>query len=338
MTANDATLAPARKISSHKATQKPAPAQEGQQPTAESASPSLIVLCLRPEGMKFNGNRIERAQEAGFGWLKNSRLLIGLSDPDTGNEIARHVVNNSDETFSRLKEIQVHTDPELCAWMWRAGSYLMERLKKYAILIGARICDGLGQPLDDEAIDAIGKHIDAVMTKRRAADQEARTVTLPSGERRELSELSFAYAVLREAGAKKGSYRHVRFDAPALHYHEGRAMGMQMAGEIVKFYCKHKTEQLPLDLILREAIQSRGADYYKATEGNVTSGFFEVIETLIKVGAQYLNPEWLKQKIEGSQQAHIGWCQDQDRRKTEFVERMRKGRETAAARRAIVGV
>jgi len=35
-----------------------------QNPT-NTHSASLIALCLRPEGAKFNGNRIERAQEAG---------------------------------------------------------------------------------------------------------------------------------------------------------------------------------------------------------------------------------------------------------------------------------
>jgi hypothetical protein len=204
---------------------------------------SLIVLSLRPEGAKFNGNRVERAQEAGFDWLKNVHL-IGMSHPDTGEEIARHVVATNDEGFGRLKEIQVHIDPERCACMWRAGHYLMERLKKYAVLIGARICNSMGQPLNDEAIDAIGMHIDKVMEQRREADRKACIVTLPNGEVREVSELSFAYTVLREAGSKKKTYRQVHFNAPALHHFEGQTLGMQMAGEIVQFYLKHKEERL----------------------------------------------------------------------------------------------
>lgn len=289
----------------------------------------MIVLSLRPNGPKFNGNRIERAQEAGFGWIKSSNL-IGLSHPDTGDEIARHVINNSEESFGTLKEIQVHVDPELCAWMWKAGSFLIARLKKYAILVGARICDGLGKPLDDESVDAIAKHIDEVMTKRRDADRKARTVTLPNGERRVLSELSFAYMVEREAGSKKHSYRDVLFDAPAMHYYEGKARGMQMAGEIVQFYRRHKEDRLRLGRMLREAMQNDGTGYGnwdKAEVANVTSGFMEVIETLIEVGARSLNPAWLKQKIEQNQQAHLDWCEDRAKRKAEFVERMRQGRE-----------
>jgi len=320
---------PAGAKSAPLAAQKPAPTQHGQPPAAEPLSLSMIVLSLRPNGPKFNGNRIERAQEAGFGWLKSANL-IGLSHPDTGDEVARHVINNRDELFEGLKEIQVHIDPEQCAWMWKAGSYLAARLKKYAILVGARICDGLGQPLDDAAIDAIAKHIDDVMTKRRDADREARTVTLPSGERRVLSELSFAYMVEREAGSKKHVYRDVLFDAPAMHYYEGKARGVQMAGEIVQFYRRHKEDRLRLGRMLREAMQNDGTGYGnwdKAEVANVTSGFMEVIEVLIELGARNLNPAWLKQKIEQNQQAHLDWCEDRAKRKAEFVERMRQGRE-----------
>lgn len=330
---NDATLAPARKTAAPRATQKPAPAQHGQAPGAAPSSLSMIVLSLRPNGSKFNGNRIERAQEAGFGWIKNANQ-IGFADPDTGCEIARHVINNSEELFGSLKEIQVHIDPEQCAWMWRAGTFLMERLKKYASLIGARICDGVGRPLDEEAVTAIRKHIDDVMARRRDADREARTVTLPSGERRELSELSFAYTVVHEAGSKKYAYRQVLFDAPALHYYEGRARGMQMAGEIVQFYRRHKEEKLRLGHILREAMQSNGTGYGswdKAEVANVTSGFFEVIEKLIEVGARHLNPAWLAHNIEQNQQSHVNWCEDRAKRKAEFVERMQLAREAKKA-------
>lgn len=306
-----------------------------ERPTLQPTSSTMIALSIRPIGEKFNGNRIERAQEAGFSWLKNTHL-IGLSCPDTGDEIARHIVNCTDESFGQLKEVQVHIDPEHCAWMWRAGRYLIDRLEKYALLIGGRVCDGLGKPLNDEAIGAIAKHIDSVMAQRRDADRKARTVTLPSGEQRELSELSFAYEVVREAGEKKKSYRRVHFDAPALHIYDGRAMGKQMAGEIVQFYRKHKTQRLDLRRILKEAVRSNGdgyGTYYKADIANVASGFLEVIETLIEVGARNLNPEWLKHHIEHSQSMHLEWCQDRDKNKAEFVERMRNGKKAAADRR-----
>ena len=259
-----ATKAPA----ANKAAPSSAPVSaQTNETTSPGASPSRIVLSLRPNGAKFNGNRIERAQEAGFDWLKEARSTIGWSCPDTGHEIARHVVNRADETMGKLREIQVHIDPGSCAPCWRAGTLLMELLEKYAILIGAHICDGMGIQLDDQQITAVTKHIDAAMALRCQADRKARTVESPNGEQRELSELSFMFEVLREAGTKKKSYRRVHFDAKPMQYHEGKAKGMQMAGEIVQFYRKHKTQTLPVDSILCalfSQLESRHGSYDKA--------------------------------------------------------------------------
>ncbi|MCT6721688.1 hypothetical protein [Acidovorax sp. K2F] len=289
-------------------------------------SPSLIVLSLRPEGSKFNGDRIERAQESGFDWLKKIHL-IGMSDPDTGGEIARHVVHGGHEAFGALKEIQIHINPETCAWAWGAGDLLMDRLKRYAVLIGAQVCDGLGQPLSMEDMTAIGDHINAVMARRQDEERMARTVTLPNGEKRELSELSFAYVVTREAGSKKRTYRTVQFDVPSLPYYQGRELGMRMAGEVVKFYVKHQTAPLDILGIMREAMSLDGLDYDKATKANVASGFLEVLSTLIRVGATNLNPNWLDQKIKRQGVLHEEWLIDNEERKTEFVARMKAARE-----------
>lgn len=324
--ANSIADAPARATKAPpRAKEAPAPAPEEQQ-VSSGLSPSLIVLSLRPVGSKFNGNRIERAQEAGFGWLHKVHM-IGMSDPDTGNEIARHVVHGGHEALGVLQEIQIHVDPESCAWMWKAGEELMARLKKYAILIGARVCDGVGQSLTEEAMLAIGEHIDSAMAKRRDADRLARTVTLPSGEQRELSELSFVYTVIREAGSKKKSYRRVRFDAPSLHYYEGQALGMQMAGEVVNYYRNHQTQHLDILSILREAMALSGCSYDKATQANVASGFIDVFRTLIQVGARQLNPAWLEHQIAQQSVHHARWLEDREKRKVEFVTRMKAARK-----------
>lgn len=329
-----ATKAPA----ANKAAPSPAPVSaQTNETTSPGASPSLIVLSLRPNGAKFNGNRIERAQEAGFDWLKEAGTFIGWSCPDTGLEIARHVVNRADEAMGKLREIQVHIDLGSCALHWRAGTRLMEQLTKYAILIGGHICDGMGIQLDDQQITAVTKHIDAAMELRYQADREARTVESPNGEQRELSELSFMFEVLREAGAKKKSYRRVHFAAKPMHYHEGRAKGMQMAGEVVQFYRKHKTQMLSLDSILSALFsqsESHHGSYEKALVANVAQGFLDVIETLVTVGARHLNEAWLTQKIDYEQHQHAAWLALREKNKAELVERLRKGREAAPARRA----
>jgi len=318
---------------------EPAPPAEAAEAVEAAESGSLIVLTLRPSGAKSNGNRIERAGEAGFAWIPKATSVMGYISPDTGNEIARLVVNNSDEAFGQLKEIQVHINPLTCAYHWRAGTRLLEMVNKYAILVGAHVADGMGRALEKEELEAIAEHIDAVMNQRHAADREARRVTMPNGERRELSELSFVYEVLREAGQKKKCYRRVYFDAPSMHFHEGRAKGMEMAGEIVAFYLRHKQENLSLTYILRDALQSANGkswlgNYSKADVTNVVSGFMEVISVLIEIGARDLNPRWLKQRIEREKTNHEHWLQDREADRAKVVEQLRRGREAAKARRA----
>jgi len=336
--ATGATKTPARAKDTAAA---PAPSPAEAAPPAGAAgdvdSSSLIVLTLRPNGVKFNGNRIERAGEAGFAWIPKDASFMGFLSPDTGEEIARLVVNNADEASGRLKEIQVHINPATCAYHWRAGEALLKMVKRYAILVGAYVADGMGRALRDEELQAIFDHIDAVMVQRRDADRAARTVTLPNGERRELSELSFVYDVLREAGERKKCYRPVYFDAPPQHYHQGRAKGMEMAGEIVAFYLRHKQERLRLDHILREALQAPGdwfGDYQKADVNNVTAGFIDVISTLIELGARSLNPRWLQQRIEQEKARHGLWLEDREADRAKLVEQLRRGREAAKARRA----
>ncbi|GKT16234.1 hypothetical protein AVHY2522_10935 [Acidovorax sp. SUPP2522] len=309
-----------------------------QAPVTERVSTSLIVLTLRPDGAKFNGNRITRAQEAGFDWLKDDATFIGYASPDTGREIARFVTNKSDEAFGALREIQLRIDPAVCEWQWNAGQILMGKLQRYAVLVGGHICDGLGQRIADTELSSIAAHIDAVMKKRRDADQRARTVTLPSGEQRELSELSFSYGVVREAGSKKKTWRSVLFDVPALPYYEGRALGMQMAGEVVQFYRKHRTEKLRLDVMLHEALQRCNGgfgNYDKATQSNVAAGFIDALTTMIELGARQMNPKWLEAQIVQNQQRHETWCQERDERKAEFAERMRQARAAKRAAREV---
>lgn len=325
-----ATKAPAR-ASKGPQNHKPAlPTQRMNEPAEPApAVSSLIVLTLRPNGKKFNGNRIERAQEAGFDWLENVNA-IGHKCHDTGREIARFTVSGMDEAMGDLREIQFHINLASCAIEYGLGNRLIKKLGHYSILIGGHIADGMGTQLDDEALSAIADHIDAVMNARIAAGRQARMVTLPTGEKREISELSFAYSVWREAGAKKTSHRGVYFDAPALHFHEGRAQGMQMAGEIVQFFRKHKTQKLRLDCILREVAERSGNSYGsvdKADVGNVSRGFMEVISVLIEIGARNLNQKWLDTQIANAKLSHEEFILAEEARKTEFVARMKAARQ-----------
>lgn len=321
-----ATKAPARASKCHQNHKMPRVNEPAEPAPAVS---SLIVLTLRPNGKKFNGNRVERAQEAGFDLLENVNA-IGHKCHDTGREIARFIVNGMDEAMGELREIQFHIDLANCAIEYGLGKSLIKKLSNYAILIGGHISDGMGVQLDDEALSAIADHINAVMKARIAAERQSRIVTLPTGEKRELSELSFSYSVLREAGAKKASYRVVHFDAPALDFYEGRARGMQMAGEIVQFFRNHKTQKLRLDCILREVAERSGNSYgsfYEADVAHVSLGFMDVISVLIEIGARHLNQKWLDAWIANEKLRHEEFILAEAARKTEFVARMKAARQ-----------
>lgn len=311
----------------------------GSAPPEPAQSPTLIALTLRPNGEHFTGNRIVCAQEAGFDWLTNVRA-IGWACPDTGREIARHVVDGYSEATGELSEIGVHIDPHGCAWLWRAGTRLMEMVAKYSERIGGHLCDAAGRPLGDTERRAISDHIDAVMELRRDAEAVARTYTEPSGEVREYSELSFYYAVTREAGSRKQSYQRVFFDAQPMDYYSGRAQGMRMAREVVDFFRAHKTAKLPLTEIIRQALErceNHHGNMQKAEVANVVSGFMEVIETLIAVGSRQLNPAWLTAQINRNEELQVTWSEREAKRKAALAARLRAGREAAKARRLAQG-
>ncbi|WP_295851038.1 hypothetical protein [uncultured Xylophilus sp.] len=316
-----------------KASEEPNPRRAQQ---AVSVSPSLIVLTIRPDGLKFNGNRIERAQEAGFGFLRRSGH-IGFADPDTGKEIARHVVNNNDEAFGTLREIQVHVDPEHCEPLHRCGTELFAMLQKYCTLIGGHLCDGTGNALAHDACREIAEHIDAVSFRRRKERLKARVVRMPSGEIRETDELSFSYTVVREAGKRRQSRRYVYFDAPALPFYEGRARGYEMAKELVAFYQAHSLERPYLDRILREAIEKSErhpyGDFYRTDVSNVAAGFLHFIEEMVALGCRHVNPAWLNHKISSNRALHAENAVAAAKEKAEIVARLRAGREAAKARR-----
>ena len=329
-----ATKAPARTTAAPAPSSAPAPA-------APPPSPTLIVLTLRPNGEQFTGNRITLAQEAGFDWLKGVHA-VGWQSPDTGREVARFVVNGYNEAVGDLKEIQFHIDPANCEFIWGVGTLLVEKLQTYAALVDAHLADGMGSPLNKDALAAVAHHIDAVMALRDAAEREAHTEILPSGERRVNSaDFSFMHEVTREAEANRDSYRRVFFDAEPMPYYAGRATGMVMAGELVSYFRTHQRPSSQIfESIIREALErceSRFGSSEKDQVANVVSGFLEIIETLVAIGSRQLNPEWLSYHIEHNLALHRRHVEEQAAKKSAMVERLRKGREAAKAQRLSQG-
>ena len=327
-----ATKAPARP----KATPSPAPVAVQPNDTT-STSATLIVLTLRPVGEKFNGNRVGRAEEAGFKRLSGKPSNpMGCACPDTGQEIARFVVDKEAETHGQLKEMQLHIDPEECAVWYRAGSMLMEMLEKYCILINASLCDGMGKCLSSEARTAVAEHINAAIQRRLSMDFDAKRIEMPGGELRDTTELSFVYTTRRKAGSGKKVFEKTHFGVPALHHHEGRAAGMRAAVELVQFYQNHAIENPGLNFILRDALAGASifGDYDNASTSNITIGFLEIITELVKFASRHVsNLNWVEHRIQAAEQAHVQWTEQREKEKRELIERLRKGREAAKAQR-----
>ncbi|KRC30660.1 hypothetical protein [Acidovorax sp. Root217] len=317
------------------------PAGDPTEATAPEQSPSLIVLTLRPSGQKFNGNVSERAEEAGFKYIQPTTL--GYAHHDTGKEIARLVGARSKFLDGRPpEEIQVHIDPETCAIHPYAGADLFAMLERYAVLINGTLCDGLSKYLIPSERKALQEHIDTVMARRAKVDRLARTITMPDGERRELSDMFFSFTVRREAGSTKRVDRKVYFDVAPMEAWEGAAHAGRMVQAIVQGFKNHKVHHPNIRMMILEAVRKMEAgqsylNFNAPSVANVTVEFLEIIEVLVKIGADNLNPKWLQNRID--QNVHLQECVKRNRAKTklEQVENMRKGREAAAARRAAEG-
>ncbi|WP_159917842.1 hypothetical protein [Pantoea sp. 18069] len=301
---------------------------------AEHTSLSQITLYLRPKGARFHEGPISRAYEAGFESLPG-RFVAGLVSRDTGETIAT-LTPDGNGLNHPVREIKLSIDPESCAIEWQAGTRLARVAGEYAILIGAKVCDGFGKTLSPDGLGAIGSHIDKVINRRRAEARKARKIKLPSGELRELGELSFQHAVVREAGSRKSVWRSVDFDCQPMPYYQGYVRGVEMAEEVIAYYKKHKEPDLHIEHVLEAAFRAKTEK--RSCEGDSKNGqaqgFLTVMAVLIRVGAGNINPKWIAQQKERAVASHESMEAYGRLKKAEFVARMRAAREAKKTRGA----
>ena len=307
----------------------PSETQKAMEPT----SLSTITLYLRPAGDSLRPNPMTRAYEAGFETLRSS-LGTGMASRDTGEAIAT-LRADSNGLARPIKEIALQIDPENCPIEWRAGSRLIGLLERYLILVDAAVYDGLGALLSPDELKAIGEHIDRTMFRRFEEVREASLITMPSGEIREPGDLSFQYAVRREAGSRVKVWRPVRFDCQPTHFYKGYVQGIEMAEEVIACFKKHKVSDFGLESTLDAAFQAgRGQDEDEGTKLGQVRGFMMVMCALIRVGAGHINPKWIEEKHRHAIETLEGNERHKAQKKAEFVDRMRQGRKAAADRRA----
>lgn len=312
---------------------KSAPARGNAPAAAEQTSLSTITLFLRPKGERFHERPHSRTFEAGFESLSSGGG--GLASRDTGETIA--TLQPDGNGLNRpIREFKLTIDPEACAIEYKAGTRLLRLFRDCSVLIGAHICDGFGKPLSDENLDAIASHIDQVISRRRDEAWEARKFKLPSGEVRRAGELSFQYMVLKEAGSRKSVYRSVDFDCTPMPYYQGYIRGLEMAEEFIAYHRKHKEAHIQIGRILEAAIEAGNEKFPREGDSKrgQARGFLMVMETLLRVGTGNINPKWIELQKEQAVASHEAVEKYDQRKKAEFVARMRAGREAKKARGA----
>lgn len=333
---NNATLAPARSNNTRQAgsASTDRPATQTRESTQDGqVSLSTITLYLRPKGEGFHERPHSRTFEAGFDCLSSGGA--GLASRDTGETIA--TLNPDGNGLSRpIREFKLSIDPEACAIEFKAGTRLLRIFRDCAVLIGAQACDGFGKHLSTEDLDALANHIDAVISRRRDEAWEARKFKLPSGEVRLAGELSFQYMVLKEAGSRKSAHRSVDFDCTPMPYYQGYIRGLEMAEEFIAYHRKHKEAHIQIARVLEAAIDAANEKFPaegKSKRGQAR-GFLMVMETLLRVGMNNINLKWLTHQKEQAAATHEALEKYDQRKKAEFVARMRAAREAKKIRGA----
>lgn len=334
---NNATLAPARSSNTHHAGKSSAdvPAVSASESAqGEQISLNTITLFLRPRADRFNERPISRAYEAGFESLPG-RHVACLVSQDTGELIAT-LTPDCNGLVRPVQEFKLCVDPETCAIEYRAGARLVEKTRGYATSIGAYVCDGFGKELGSEGLDAIGCHIDQVLNRRRDEEMAARMIKSSEGEIRRLGYLSFQYAVMKEAGSRKGTYRRVDFDCRPMPYYEGYVQGVEMAEEVIAFYRKHKQSDLEINSVIAAAIvaSKEVLPDTAVTRRGQAFGFLDVMAALIRVGTGNINPKWIENKKTRALESQKYSEERTQQEKAEFVARMRAAREAKKTRGA----
>ncbi|WP_225782635.1 hypothetical protein [Xenophilus sp. Marseille-Q4582] len=319
--ANDATLAPAR------ANAAPARPEDNPEPIfykdpakpkvewtpppnwPNSGSPTLITLFLRPtKGEAFKGKWSEAVEAARLEHPR--RYPIGseaLCHSDTREPFVWFTPNSGYQFFA-FKEVAIHFDPENCPAYGESGTTIIEAINKAARKLGAHVVDGLGKRLRRKEMDMLAQHIQDTLVRRQYEAEAARTSWPDKHTKRVQRELSFQFRETKHGprgGYVSGSGRTVFFDAPKLPYEAGRALGIRMALEHIKYLETHSYSDGHLMATIESAFEMYTEDREspkRLTRGNVAAGYLFIMMRLVKIGAKGVNLKWVQQQVEYREQ------------------------------------
>lgn len=200
-----------------------------------------------------------------------------------------------------LQRVGIECDPEECPLESYAGTRVMTAAKKLADMTGGKLCDDIGRELTDIEVEAVGKHIDARIKARTAAQHKATLRAAPvlaDGSRKVIGPLSFQS---RRYGPKGALLEISSFDVPAMGYYQGAAAGYRAAGELMAFAHRHHGAE-PFYAIrnsMKAAAALGSADVDTESPAHVAAGFFEAMAHLLtSAGRQNPNKKWIESKAD----------------------------------------
>lgn len=293
--------------------------------------PSAITLTLQARGERFAQHVDVATETLGFHTL-NDHYAKGLKNYDTERSLAYISGSMGRLLHGPAKTATVFIEPEKNLMEFAtAGSCFVGMLVQLSDALEADILSADGAVLGEAELKALGEQINTGVRKKMEEHKAANTVVMPDGEVRLYNGLSFTYDVLDA----KGDWDHtVYFDAAPATVSQGRAIGLNMAAELMKFHKAHKRGFYWFSRVLEAACEAKKKDprvkYSKPCVENVVAGFMTGMETFIQVGSKFTNAEWLDARINEANQSH---ARDLDER-AQFAERMRNARAAATAKRS----
>ena len=225
------------------------------------------------------------------------------------------------------------------------GSRLVADLEHLASDLDATICNGDGEVLALEALNALAAEIDAMAAQRidnppalpvePSKPLPAPPIRQPDGTMRVPGILSFTHEVTTARGKWLDE---VHFDSQPMTYYAGQREGMRRAAELLACIKASKPERLNTKRIIAAAfgVDIPRVTFSKPTADNVASGFIDMIVRMVESAAKTNNhAAYIEQAIARSLESEADMAEyERDRHHKIGV----KAAATRAARRAAKGV
>ena len=205
------------------------------------------------------------------------------------------------------------------------GSRLVADLEHLASDLDATICNGDGEVLALEALNALAAEIDAMAAQRidnppalpvePSKPLPAPPIRQPDGTMRVPGILSFTHEVTTARGKW---LNEVHFDSQPMTYYAGQREGMRRAAELLACIKANKPERLDTKGIIAAAfgVELPRATFSKPTADNVAVSFIDMIVRMVESAAKTNNhAAYIEQAIARSLESEADMAEyERDRR------------------------